>query len=663
MVAGCAAVALALLAPADGAHEPDGGDPRPTPLVERARSRLVQVEISATGPPGAAASLRPDDLVLKLNLRRIREFVLDVFCAPADASGERATSYGPGSYLFYFDQPHLTLAGRQRALDLAGGLVEQLIRDGASGTIVSNAGRLAVIEPATTEAPLLLDALRRLERDRTQWDFYAEQEDERVADVVELLNTGNDVNRAIAAARSHQRAEHVLTDRTLRRLAVVLGRLAEAAPPKVVLYFADALRSNPGEHYLEFFGTQLRRTTPALRAVALDTLGAGLPFDRVVNEAVAHGIRFYPVLAQGLVAPRDRTLTTPEGLSQTRTVPDSARVRFRDAENALGSLGSETGGHAFLRGESARRIAGRIEEDRACLYVASFDPAGFQLDAALRISVESRRDDVRLRARGRVLIQSERARLATRLLGAFSMERAAENGGDLRAQLIPTGFDDGRWRALLQISVPGTPLPEPVWDLGASVIQNDAVRDEVSGRLSASRPDVALVLEHELRLRPGRGEVVAVAHETTTGHVLSEHLSFDWPEPDLRRAVGGPISLLQPAPGAFLRGDRSRSSGSLAQSEADALDSSQPAALMSLVCRGSRQAGRVSVERLLAGDVVVDFPPLAFDLGADLCAQVRDVIPAESLPPGSYSYEIRVLQDGSVVHRRAREFRVAAAQP
>jgi len=648
----------------------DDDEPRATDLVERAEARLAQVQITASGPPDVVSSLTPDDVKLKVGFTRIRDFVLDRFCTSpgatpdGDATTESTSNFGPATFMFYFDQPHLTMFGRARSLDIARDLVRALVHDGAEAMIVSNAGRLSVVRELTADTGQLLDALDRLESDRTQWDFFAEQEDGRIGEVVEILNDNDDVHRAIAAARSYQRTERFIVDKNLRRLSLLVGRLADLPPPKAVLYFADTLRSNAGEHYLTFFGERLRRESPALGGIASDSFMGALPFDRVLNEASAHGVRFYPVLARGLVTPRDHNFMTSTALFQTQATPtSSSRIRFRDAQNTLTSLASETGGHAFVRGDPPKRIAERIRDDFSCVYVASFDPEGFALDSPLRIIVESLRKDVALRARGRIVLQSAEARLDSRLLGAFSLNRGDEFAPELQVDLIPTGFDDGRYGALLQVSVPGTNLPSSSWDLGASLIYRDRVREEISGRVTVSRPGVPIVLEHELTLRPGRNEIVAVAHETESDFVFSGHLLADWPEPNLQHAVGAVIALVQPTPGAFLRGERTRTSGSLARAGSGLVDGSRPTALLTLVCRGQRQDGSLSVERSLIGSTAVDFPLLLFELGDDDCAQVRDVIPAGTLGPGAYGYEIRVLRDGEPVHQASREFRVATPQP
>lgn len=653
-------VLVLLASSASGGFADDNREaPRETDLVERAAARLAQVEISVQGAPEDVVALRPQDFKLRVHLRRIREFELDRHCPAPHEPAPAESGYGPGTFLFYFDQPHLTMAGRARAIDLAGELIDALIGDGAQAMIVSDARALRVVHEPSSDRAALRASLLELENDRAQWDFFAEQEDDRVSEVIEILNSEEDVTRAITVARSYQRQEHFRSDKSWRRLAVLVGQLAALRPPRTVLYFADTMRSNPGEHYLTFFGTRLRSSNVALSRMTSDVVMGGLSFERVLNEASAYGVSFYPVLAQGLVAPMDRNLTGSGAQSRTYAVPEPSRRRFRDVQDALSSLAEETGGHAFLRGDPAKRIVARLQDDRACLYVASFDPADLPLDRPLRVVVEALRPGIRVQTRGRIVLQSEQARVASRLLGAFSLD-GTDAESDIRTTLIPDAWGKGGYRALLQVVVPPTALPAASWDVGASVVYRERVEDEVSGRVAVTRPEVAVVLEHELTLAPGLHEIVSVAHEAASDFVLSDHRRLELPEPDLRHAVVAPIVTVQPASAAFLRGDRSRTRGSLGWAEAEPLDARLPTALLSLVCRGARQQGAVSVERTLSGSTAVDFPPIEFDLGDDLCAQVRDVIPPDTLGPGSYRYELRVLKRGETVDRAELEIIVGA---
>jgi hypothetical protein len=187
------------------------------------------------------------------------------------------------------------------------------------------------------------------------------------------------------------------------------------------------------------------------------------------------------------------------------------------------------------------------------------------------------------------------------------------------------------------------------------------VLDEVSGTLAVGRPGIPLVLEREIALRPGFHEIVAVAHESTTDYVLSEHLQVSWPDPDRQAVTCGPLALLQPTAGAFVRAGVTRTAGSLARSDSETLRTELPTALMGLVCRSRRNKGQLRVERTLVGHSAVEFPSLEFELDSERCAQVRDLIPAGVLGPGTYRYEMRALRDGSVLHEVSREF--VAATP
>jgi VWFA-related protein len=663
-----AAAVLVWLA-VSGAQAQSPDQPRDVGLLERAESRLAQLDISVTGPPELIRTLSVGDFVIRINFRLLEDFQLDRLCGAEERTKTRAA--GPrsdasaaavvtprASYLFYFDQPHLTLAGRQRALDVARELIDRLITGTAQAMILSNAGRLELIEPLTDDPARLRAALDRLEGDQGQWDVWAEQESSRADDVVRLLNEDQDVQRAIALARLYQKEERWRTEQSLRRLELALGLLAELEPPNAALYFADTMRSNPGEHYLSFFGYALRSEDSSLGVMSSDSLTGRLPFDRVVNSASAQGTRIYAIEARGLVNEIDLSLLNPKAFASTGTVSSNSRVRVGDAQRALGDLATETGGRAFLHGVRGSRIASRILADADCLYVASFDPSEFREDVPLRVSVTVERPGVEVAVRGRIVFPSESTRLTARLLRAFGAAGEISDPFDLRVGLVPLSFERGRYSALLQVSVPGSPLSGAAWDLGASLISNRKVRSESSGRIQVSGPGVPVVLESEIRFGPGAHEIVSVAHEATTGFVASEETNLDWPAPERSRAVLTPFVLLQPASAAFLRNDETRLEGSLALDAAEAARADRHIAIVGLVCHGKRQKGPLHVERQLRGSHEQGFPPLQLELDEDRCAQVRDLLPSGTLPPGFYRYEVRVREEEEILDERSLEFLV-----
>ncbi len=660
-------VALGLLALAGGAAQQTAPDePGRSGLVERTSTRLTQIDVTVSGPAELIRALTAEDFKVRVDLKWIREFRVDGFCdepptAPEPGSTAALLAAGdprrrPASYVLYFDQQQLTLTGRHRAMRLAKDLLPELIRNGNRAMVVSNARRLDTFSQFTDDLAALLDAIERLERDRTQWDFYANQESSRVEDVIDAFNRDGTVDRAVSLARIYQREERWRTEQSLHRLESVVARLASVEAPKALIYFADTTRANAGEHYLSFFSDRMIESDSVLAGIQSDATTAWLPFDRVVNLAAAQGVRFYSIQAEGLVS----HFQTPLGLAAqalgARRSPTS-RTRIRDAQGTLGSLSRETGGYAFINGATAPAIVDRMRSDFECLYLVSFDPAGISEDAphALRVSVK--RPGVRVKSRGRLIVESESARLENRLLGAFGAPEVADGPLVVHGELVPIGFDDGRYSALVQIAVPGIALQGSTWDLGASLVSRNRVQAEAQGRLTVSGPGLPVVLEREIRFPPGPYEVRSVAHETSTDLVASANTEVSWPDPNRGPACVGPFALLQPELAAFTRDGQVRMSGPLGVPAEQPVLTDEPTAFVGLVCRGrGGRGGALRVERWLRGASRVEFEPIELGAGGDRCAQVRDVVPAGALGPGSYSYEVRVLDGDYELASGGREF-------
>ncbi len=665
-----AAIACLLVhvAGAARADEPRSPQPAPSDLVERAAVQLVQVDVSVFGPPELVRQLTADDFTVKVGLRRIESFELDNLCAPpaaADEPTEQAAAAielaRPATFVFYFDQPYLTGGGRARSLQVARGLIEELIRDGNRAMIVSNAAALKTYTGFTEDAERLREAISVLQDDRSQWDFYATDEEQRIAEVVDGLNEGFNTAVAMAKARIHQREERWRVDRDLRRLDSVLVRLAGVDPPKAVIYFADTIRSNAGEHYLSFFGDQLVRSDPLMARMQADSGSAPLAFDRLVDHAAAEGIRFYAIQGDDLQSFIDRSHVSSYGAERSGRGGYTSRIRVRDSQATLSSLSAETGGQAFLHGSPSGRIAERIRADFDCLCLISFPPSEQMLDKPYRVVVESRRPGVEARARGRVVMRSESARRTSELLAAFVSPEIGESTGlELRSGIVPLGFERKSYAALVQIILPAMPLAGTTWDMGATLYGTDVVRAETSGRLSVDAPGVPLILESEIRFPPGEHDLVSVAQEARTGLVVSSLAEIDWPDPNGPAPTVGPIVLLQSTPGVFLRDDVTRTEGLVCVEEGTPVRARRPVVLVALVCRERGKRPALRLERTLQGRERVGFEPIVFDSGDGRCVQVRDVIPEGTLGPGGYVYALQVVRGDEAIASGRRSLTVLA---
>ena len=509
--------------------------------------------------------------------------------------------------------------------------------------IVSAGQELATFSHLTDDVTALLDAVDRVEKDHKQWDFFPYQEHLRLNEVLSALSEDG-IARACQLATMHQKEEIFQTERALRRLTLVLGRFANLDPPKAVIYFADTMRSRPGAHYAAIFGQ-----SPVCDLTTRPFL-AGATFDRVVREAAAYGVRIYSVQAEGLVT---GSILVRGGHPTAAWTPG---IRVSDAQNSLAGLALETGGQAFLNGLSAKKMTRRISADLDCLYLLSFDPAGIPLDKPLPVLVRVKRAGIKAHVRGTFLLQSESSRLTSRLLAAFSSPETVKADWPLSSVIVPTGFRDGRFHALVQVAVRGSPLPHSEWDLGFSLVARGRVREDHSHRVTIDRPGVPVVLEKELTFKPGPFELIAVARETQSDQVATARNEAEWPDPKDERASIGPLAVLQPSEGAFLRDTEVRTSGALALSEAETLRVDLPTVFVGIVCRSRPNKATLRLQRRLVGDDSAEFPPIDLEPSGESCVQIRDRIPEGTMSPGGFTYEIRLLDGDEEIVAARRAF-------
>lgn len=315
-----------------------GESPVASTLEERVESRLVQLDVPVEGKPDIVGSLTAQDFSLTVGGQTIAEFSVDRLCddAQADAGDEtegadNASGISSRSFLFFFDQPHLTQAGCSNALDIARDLVKRLVVRGARAAIVSSADKLKTVVPLTADRALLLEGIDRLRGDSTQWDAYAQQETSRIDRVVAMGGGG-----ARQLARNFAEEESWQARRTSQRLGIVLGLLGDEPPPRAAFYFADILRKDAGQHYLDMV---LSNSDPELRSAS------DFDFDRLIRDALGFGVHLFPIQAVGMA-------TVGRGVSKISGYDARMRPighRVASAEGSLISLGLETGGEAFLQ--------------------------------------------------------------------------------------------------------------------------------------------------------------------------------------------------------------------------------------------------------------------------------------------------------------------------
>lgn len=588
----------------------------------------ARLDVSVRGPEEAIRSLTEEDFDLRVGGRRIEEFDLDRICE-APAPGDEVPPTAPATFVFYFDQNLFSVAGRTRAFELAREMIPELVTGHSKGLVVSNGNELSTFAGQTQDVAQLTGAVDRIVGETGHWDP-SSIPTHRGAPYLKS-NTGSGLlQKSQQEGRSRGWEGHAWrAERSLSRLSLALGQLANVDPPKVLIFFANALGPNYSLKDPMAMGFNEWMDTHITAAI---------------DRANAHGVRIYTFRDM-----RGRMITSGHLINP-----------------ALPILSRGTGGES-LGDPTAASLASHIRKDLACLYLLSFDTEGLEEDVphAVEVSVNKRR--VKANARSSLTVLSDLSRRTDRLLAAFGSSEAAGSPVALRGLLIPTGYHEGRYRALVQTVVDGSTTSGSVWDIGSSLISEGSVRESASGRLTVERADLPVVFESEMSFQPGEFELTLVAQETHRtikgfNQVGARGLAGAWPRPEKGDPFVGPIAIVQTVRAVFLREGQARQRGLLAVDGDQPVSKRLPATLISLVCRGSEKGPLQVARQLVVGGGPAEFGGIELDDG-DTCASIRDVIPADVMAPGSYRYEVRLLKDDRELAAGVRSFVAADPAP
>jgi hypothetical protein len=621
--------------------------PQPSELTEKVEKRLVQLDVAVEGDREAIRGITAKDFALYVGEHEVHGLIVDRLCGDAPPAGAAAPSdRAPGvpapgaappitrpraTYVFFFDQPHLTMAGRALSLETATDLINRLIVEGSRASIVSSAKRLETIVPLTGDRDTLLAGLERLRTNLRQWDSYSETEVARLADVGRSLHP-------CLPAKMYAREEWMVVRRSTERLASVVSVLAEVSAPRALVYFGDSLRQRAGLHFIHFAHEDCG---PATVTSAELIPSAAAEFDALTTEAVGRGVHFYTIQAEGMLVYR----------------PGWDAERHRHAQDALVGLAAETGGEAFLGGASNKFIADRLESLTSCRLLLSFPPGDLPRDKAMNVTLELHVPKLKIQTQGRIVVPSPAAIERSRLLAAF-VNPTWSDDGSLRALLIPRGGDGKVWKASVQLRLRPTGLPDNSAELGASIVRHDTVTDHFASSIATKSGTRAMVLEKGIEISPGEFSVVAVARDPERGDVGSSRLDADWPNPAKLEAAIAPIAVLQSMPAAISSDGSVSSSGSIARDVDEIVDPSSSVTLASVVCRGPKTKNPIVVDRWFDGGPRDEFVPMTIVETDAPCVQTVDVVPAGRLRLGVIDYRIVVRIGDEIVAQERRTLRV-----
>ena len=635
---------------ADGPAAPRADQPpKPTGLNETVEKRLVQLDVGVEGDRDAIRGITAKDFVFYVGEHEVQGLIVDHLCGderppgpakPDDRSADKPKTVAVppitrprATFVFFFDQPHLTQAGRALSLETARDLITRLVVDGTRASIVSSSKRLETIVPLTEDRAKLVAGLERLRGDPRQWESYSETEQGRVDDLMDECKRSP--YGCLPLATSYAREEWHEARRSTERLGITVGTLAEASMPKALVYFGDTLRQRAGLHYLYVAAPPSDPVVASAEMVP----SAAAEFDAVINEALARGVHFFTIQAEGR--------------------PGLDAVRHRHAQDALVGLAAETGGEAFLGGASLEFIARRITARTSCTLLLSFPPGDLPRDTPLGVTLELHVPNVKIQKQGRIVVPSPASIEHARLVAAF-VDPASSDDGSLRVLVIPRGGDGNVWKASVQLRLRPTGVPDSSAELGASIVRHDTVADHFASSIATKSGTRAMVLEKSLDFAPGEFSVVAVARDAKRGDIGSSRLDADWPSPAKSAAAIVPIAVLQAGPAAMSKDGAFSSSGFLAHDVDELLDPAASITLETVVCRGGRTSMPVVVERWVEDELANEFVPMTIDATGDPCVQIVDVVRAGRLRPGVVDYRVAARIGDEIVAQERRALRVGS---
>src|SRR5258706_5585279 len=119
--------------------------PTPTGLTERVEKRLVQLDVAVEGDREAIRGITAKDFIMYVGGHEIQGLIVDKACGDAPTAPESPTpvespalpaALPRATFIFFFDQPHLTTLGRSRSLETSTELINRLVVHAAPASIV-----------------------------------------------------------------------------------------------------------------------------------------------------------------------------------------------------------------------------------------------------------------------------------------------------------------------------------------------------------------------------------------------------------------------------------------------------------------------------------------------------------------------------------------------
>ena len=298
--------------------------------------------------------------------------------AAAAAPASRETS----NLIVYFDDAHVSAAGRRRVLaDL-----RQALAAGADGAdrlmLVVFDGRVQILHPLTTDRQTVVAALEAIPDRATGGMYQMIDRQHAVRAVQRIFDKWAPPNRICpgerpecdcgwqemeAVVREYAGAASAYVDAAADGLSQITSALSGVEGRKAVLYVADGIEQRPGMDLFHWLTELCPRYERELSANFLANDQSPL-LGRLTAHANANGVTFYPFEALGLQTTTDLSQVSHKFTASTLV----QQIATANRQSPLFQLAADTGGLATLNANSFGAALETLGDDLRSHYSLGF---------------------------------------------------------------------------------------------------------------------------------------------------------------------------------------------------------------------------------------------------------------------------------------------------
>jgi VWFA-related protein len=512
-----------------------------TPLVQRARTVLVQVDVrveDARGQPVRGLTAKDFILVVDGSVRDINTFDEIITVAPTGHAADRGKqaveehlTVSPSYFVFFFDN----VLSNQFERRLAGQAADQVLRDVLRPedrfTVVAMGQRLKVLSQMTRVRDRGFGTFSELLGDPDTIDSYADERGSREADVLEQYQADPELGR-------HQaRSYAVMEGNRVHKLLEVVRNLLTALEPirerKMLLYFSAGVPERPGAQYLH-----LAELDDEIIKGTRTTL---FQMERLFREANSGRVSIFPVDVAGL----DTGFSIHQGppsIDLLPGIPSRLTTDYSHKRDGLVSLALNTGGKAILNTNDLGGTLQDVVKKSQHYYLLGFTPPSGGDGKYHKIHVRMWDSRWKVTARSGFMDFNQSQFDRRQILGSFMLpEMFAEL--PLKLEVVPLERRGGKWLADAQVRLPAAALDRlPQGDgsygqieVGFSLFRGATLAYRFDRALTlqfpSRLPQAEIILQQTVEMKPGDYRGIAVARDTVSGKVGSVSVDFELPAP------------------------------------------------------------------------------------------------------------------------------------